>query len=232
MFIFMLDCVLFCVCCIFVLCYVSPSFHCGSVIGYRILVGIVGPRAIVKCKPDFYICDLFICNYIFLFCRQNTLGHTDLTYFVQKLSKPWITRIENYLNHKYAKVCYLCRYPKRRREMSWRSFCVCIVLQEKGMYAMVCTWLDIAHAVCVMSRYVSYSCHGHWEAVRLILRYLWGTSKMCLYFGSSIPILESYSDTDMTGDLDYRKSTWGFLFTFGMVLCHGSPNYKHVLPYR
>jgi hypothetical protein len=50
--------------------------------------------------------------------------------------------------------------------------------------------------------------------VKWIFRYLRGSSKSCLGFGSSKPILEGYTDADMTGDLDGRKSTSGFLFTF------------------
>ena len=37
---------------------------------------------------------------------------------------------------------------------------------------------------------------------------------MCLCFGSIEPILEGFTDADMAGDLDGRKSTSGFLFTF------------------
>ena len=37
---------------------------------------------------------------------------------------------------------------------------------------------------------------------------------MCLCFGSVEPILEGFTDADMVGDLDGRKSTSGFLFTF------------------
>uniref|UniRef100_A0A2N9HLL9 Reverse transcriptase Ty1/copia-type domain-containing protein n=1 Tax=Fagus sylvatica TaxID=28930 RepID=A0A2N9HLL9_FAGSY len=40
------------------------------------------------------------------------------------------------------------------------------------MYAMVCTRPDIAHAVGVVSRYMSNPGKQHWEAVKWILRYL------------------------------------------------------------
>ncbi len=40
------------------------------------------------------------------------------------------------------------------------------------MYAMVCTRLDISHAVGVVSRYMSNPGKQHWEAVKWILRYL------------------------------------------------------------
>jgi hypothetical protein len=43
--------------------------------------------------------------------------------------------------------------------------------------------------------------------VKWILRYLRGTSKLCLSFGKGEPVLEGYTDADMAGDLDHRKST-------------------------
>lgn len=81
------------------------------------------------------------------------------------------------------------------------------------MYAMVCTRPDIAHAVGVVSRYLSNPGRKHWEAVKWILRYLKGTSKLCLCYGGAKPILEGYTDADMAGDLDSRKSTSSYIFT-------------------
>ena len=82
------------------------------------------------------------------------------------------------------------------------------------MYAMVCTRPDIAHAVGVVSRFMVNPGKDHWEAVKWIFRYLRGSSKLCLTFGDSKPILEGYVDADWAGDLDGRKSTSGYLFTF------------------
>ena len=82
------------------------------------------------------------------------------------------------------------------------------------MYAMVCTRPDIAHAVGVVSRFLSNPGKQHWEAVKWIFRYLRRTSKLCLSFGREKLVLEGYTDADMAGDLDGRKSTSGYLFTF------------------
>ena len=82
------------------------------------------------------------------------------------------------------------------------------------MYAMVCTWPDIVHAIGVVSKFMVNPGKEHWEAVKWIFRYLRGSLKSCLSFGSSKPVLEGYIDADMAGDLDGRKSTSGFLFTF------------------
>ncbi|GKF70107.1 hypothetical protein Tco_0203164 [Tanacetum coccineum] len=48
------------------------------------------------------------------------------------------------------------------------------------MYAMVCTRPDIAHAVGVVSRFLSNLGGEHWEAVKWPLRHLKGTSKATL----------------------------------------------------
>ena len=82
------------------------------------------------------------------------------------------------------------------------------------MYAMVCTRPDIAHAVGVVSRFLSNPGKQHWEAVKWIFRYLRRTSKLRLSFGRGKLVLEGYTDVDMAGDLDGRKSTSGYLFTF------------------
>ncbi|GKV15591.1 hypothetical protein SLEP1_g26368 [Rubroshorea leprosula] len=82
------------------------------------------------------------------------------------------------------------------------------------MYAMVYTRLDIAHAVCVVSRFLSDPGKIHWEAIKWIFRYLRGTTKLCLTFRQTEPLLKGYIDADMAGDLDNRKSILGYLFTF------------------
>nr|CAN71419.1 hypothetical protein VITISV_018564 [Vitis vinifera] len=56
------------------------------------------------------------------------------------------------------------------------------------MYVMVCTRPDIAHAVGVVSRFMSRPGKQHWEG---------------------------YVNADFVGDIDSRKSTTGFVFTLG-----------------
>ena len=50
--------------------------------------------------------------------------------------------------------------------------------------------------------------------MKWIFRYLKDSSKLCLSFGSFKPVLEGYTYVDMASDLDDRKSTSEFLFTF------------------
>ncbi|GJZ46052.1 putative RNA-directed DNA polymerase [Tanacetum coccineum] len=82
------------------------------------------------------------------------------------------------------------------------------------MYAMVCTRPDLAHAVGVVSRFLSNPGKKHWEAVKWIFRYLRGTSKLGITFGNRKPMLVGFTDSDMAGNKDNMKSTSGYLMTF------------------
>ena len=83
------------------------------------------------------------------------------------------------------------------------------------MYAMVCTRPDIAHAVRVVSRFMSRPGKQHWEAVKWILRYLKGSSDTCPCFTGASLKLQGYVDANFVGDIDSRKSTTRFFFTLG-----------------
>ncbi|KAL6342211.1 hypothetical protein AAG906_006827 [Vitis piasezkii] len=75
------------------------------------------------------------------------------------------------------------------------------------MYAMVYTRLDIAHVVGVVSKFLSNLGKEHWAVMKWILRYLRGTFKICLCFGTDKPMLVGCIDADMVGDVDSKKST-------------------------
>ena len=82
------------------------------------------------------------------------------------------------------------------------------------MYAMIATRPDIAFAVGVVSRHMSNPGKKHWEAVKGIMRYLNGTRDMCICFGSQEACVIGYTDADYAGDLDNRRSTSGYVFTY------------------
>ena len=83
------------------------------------------------------------------------------------------------------------------------------------MYIMVCTRPDIAHAVGVVSKFMSSPGKQHWEAVKWILRYLKGSSDTFLCFTGASLKLQGYVDVNFAGDINSRKSTIGFVFTLG-----------------
>ena len=65
------------------------------------------------------------------------------------------------------------------------------------MYTMVCTRIDLAHAIGVVSRYLSNPGREHWNAVKWIMRYLWGISSLKLSFGTGKLELVGYIDSDL-----------------------------------
>ena len=49
------------------------------------------------------------------------------------------------------------------------------------------------------------------------MRYLKGTSYICLCFGTSDLKLKGLVNVDLAGDIDSKKSTIGFVFTLGGI---------------
>ena len=81
------------------------------------------------------------------------------------------------------------------------------------MYAMVCSRPDLSYAVSAVSRYMANPGKEHWKAVQWILRYLRGTTDVCLQFGRTRDGVIRYVDADFARDLDKRRSLTGYVFT-------------------
>eukprot|EP00253_Pinus_taeda_P014841 PITA_14841 len=85
------------------------------------------------------------------------------------------------------------------------------------MYAMVCTRPYIAHAVGVLSRFMSTPRKEHWTTVKRVFRYLHGTSDYGLCYQGR-PRLDGvldicgFLDAELAGDLDQRRFTSGYVF--------------------
>ncbi|RVX02449.1 Retrovirus-related Pol polyprotein from transposon TNT 1-94 [Vitis vinifera] len=97
------------------------------------------------------------------------------------------------------------------------------------MYAMVCTRPDIAHAVGVVSRFMSRPGKQHWEGSQVDLRYLKGSLDTCLCFTGASLKLQGYVDADFAGDIDSRKSTTGFVFTLGGTAISWTSNLQKIV---
>ena len=96
------------------------------------------------------------------------------------------------------------------------------------MYVMVCTRLEISHAVSVVSRYMDHPEKIHWQAVKWILRHLRGTSHVGLVYDKNFDIsrgIVGYVDFDYVGDLDRRRSLTRYVFT----LCGNVISWKATL---
>jgi hypothetical protein len=86
---------------------------------------------------------------------------------------------------------------------------------------LVNTRPDIAYSVGIVSRYMETPRTSHWAAVKQILRYLAGTVNYgCRYMKSNTtePKLLGFSDSDLAGDIDDRKSRSSSVFFMGMNL--------------
>lgn len=86
---------------------------------------------------------------------------------------------------------------------------------------LVHTRPDIAFAVGYVSRFMENPTQEHMKAVKHILRYVRGTMTFGCHYGRAgddVLQLTGYSDSDMAGDVDDRKSTTGVLYVFGRNL--------------
>ncbi|RVW39706.1 Retrovirus-related Pol polyprotein from transposon TNT 1-94 [Vitis vinifera] len=90
--------------------------------------------------------------------------------------------------------------PKTEEEMDHMSKVPYASAIGSLMYAMVCTRPDIAHAVGVVSRFMSASLK-----------------------------LQGYVDADFTGDIDSRKSTTRFVFTLGGTAISWASNLQKIV---
>ena len=65
----------------------------------------------------------------------------------------------------------------------------------------------------------------HWKAAKKVIRYLQGTKDFMLTFRRSDSLeATDYSDSDFTGCIDSRKSSFGYLF----MLVGGTISWKSV----
>ena len=107
--------------------------------------------------------------------------------------------------------------PEKKERMSMISYASAV---GSLMYAMLCTMPDICYAMGVVSRYQSDSGKEHWIAVKHILKYLRRTRDYMLVYSSGSLETVGYTDSDFQGDIDFRKSTSGYVFTFnGGAIC-------------
>lgn len=83
-----------------------------------------------------------------------------------------------------------------------------------GLRYLVHTRPDIAYSVGIVSRFMERPTLLHQSAVKRILRYVQGTLDFGLTYvqDSANKVLIGYSDSDLAGNVDDRKSTTGMVF--------------------
>lgn len=86
-----------------------------------------------------------------------------------------------------------------------------------SLWYLVNTRPDLAYSVGIVSRYMEAPTTEHYAAVKQILRYIKGTTNFgCMYRKKEgVAKLHGYSDSDMAGDVDDRKSTSGVAYFLG-----------------
>ena len=98
------------------------------------------------------------------------------------------------------------------------------------LYAMTCTIPDIAHAIGVLSKFISKPGKEHWTTVTRAFRYLCGTSDYGLCYQGRPRLdrvldIHGFFDADWARDLDQRISTSGYVFNlFGGAVSWMSKN--------
>ena len=76
------------------------------------------------------------------------------------------------------------------------------------------TCLDLSYVVGIMSRYMEKPTMMHYQAVKHILSYVKGTTSYGLKYqrGRGLEELVGFTDSDLAGDIDDRKSIAGMVF--------------------
>jgi hypothetical protein len=86
------------------------------------------------------------------------------------------------------------------------------------MYAATISRPDLSYAAGVLARFIGKWSMTHYQAAKHLLRYIRGTTDLCLTFDAEAGkrVILGYADADWGGCLDTRRSTTGYLFkTFG-----------------
>lgn len=83
------------------------------------------------------------------------------------------------------------------------------------MYLMVCTRLDLAFSISIISRFMSNPGEEHWNALKWLLRHLKRTSNYGIMFklNKEGVTLKGFTDSDFAGNREDRKSTSSYFFT-------------------
>ena len=83
------------------------------------------------------------------------------------------------------------------------------------MHLMNFSRLDIAYAVCRLSRYTHNLNNDNWNALARLMKYLRGTMNYNIIYSGFPAVLERYNDANWISNSDDIKSTSGYVFTLG-----------------
>ncbi|MCO5605894.1 hypothetical protein L7F22_060080 [Adiantum nelumboides] len=79
--------------------------------------------------------------------------------------------------------------------------------------------LDLSYAVGLVSEFMQLPRKPHLDAVRRILRYVRATLDYALFYDASTQVqVHGYTDSDWVGSISDRRSTSGYMFSFGSAV--------------
>ena len=89
-------------------------------------------------------------------------------------------------------------------------------IRAGSLMYLTATRPNIMHDVSLISRFMEKPKDAHWQAAKIILRYVKGTKRFgILYTASECSDLVGYTDSDWAGSVDDRNSTSGYVFHMG-----------------
>ncbi|MCO5592207.1 hypothetical protein L7F22_046205 [Adiantum nelumboides] len=98
------------------------------------------------------------------------------------------------------------------------------VLDDATMYSrivdsliyMTISWPNLSYAVGLVSQFMQLLRKPHVDAERCILRYVRATINYALFYDAGTYVeVHGYTDSDWAGSVSNRRSTSGYMFTFG-----------------
>ncbi|KAM1269944.1 hypothetical protein ACFX15_001999 [Malus domestica] len=103
--------------------------------------------------------------------------------------------------------------PKNENEVELMKLKPYASLVGSIMYANICTRPDLAFIVGMLGRFQTNPGESHWVAAKKVLRYMQRTKAYQLVYGRDDTLeLVGFTDSDLAGDVDERKSTGGYIF--------------------
>lgn len=143
-----------------------------------------------------------------LFLQQCTYIEKVLERFSMSKAKPVLTPLAQHFKPSLKQV------PEDEDEVAYMEKVPYSSVVGIIMYPMVCSRLDLAYSLSVVSRFMSNPGKQHWEVAKWVLRYLNATTELSLKYGRSDlgeEMVQEIVDSDFAGNMDTRRSLTGYL---------------------
>lgn len=202
--------------------------YCGTINNEDVLLALYVDDGLLFAKSDLAInkvleylqneFEVTVGNgdyFVGLEIQRNNEGNVKIT------QKAYLTRVIERFKMADSKGCAVPAYQNNISVMSSNDnkeeLMTKIPYREAVgslMFAAVVSRPDIMYAVANVSKFLTNPSQEHWQAVKIILRYIRNTLDVGIeYRKTEETRLIGYSDSDYAGDVTTRKSTSGIVFT-------------------